>query len=105
MASLSRAKPPSPSTKMPLKKEILEKLPDYLKKEPEVKALLDYIEKQGIEAVEELVAYLKKERAEAEKWLEENKKRGGTMVKAFRNKSIQLKVLKKCEELVEMFLA
>lgn len=90
---------------MSLRTEILEKIPDYLKEEPECKTLLEYIKAQGIKTNEELSAYLKKEIAMVEEWLLENKKRGGTMVKSLRDKAVELGVLKKCEELAEKFLS
>jgi len=89
---------------MSLKNEILEKIPDYLKEEPEFKTLLEHVKVQNIKGNEELLDFLKKEIATVEKWLLENKRRGGTMVKSFRDKALRLRVLKKCEKLVGGFL-
>lgn len=89
---------------MGLKEEVLEKVPSHLKKEPEVKVLLDYIKKEGLKEKEELNNFLKKEIGLVEGWLEGNKRKGGTIVKELRDKAIHLKVLKKCEKLVCGFL-
>ena len=89
---------------MDLKKEILEKIPDYLKEEPEFKTLLEQIKVQNIKEKEEMLDFLKREIEKIEKWLMENKKHGGTMVKNFRDKVVQLDVLKKCKKMLGEFL-
>lgn len=89
---------------MGLKEEVLGKIPDHLKKEPEFKALLEHIKEKGLEEKEELLDFLRTEIKMVEKWLEENKRKGGRVVKDFRDKAVRLGVLKKCEELVGVFL-
>ncbi len=89
---------------MSLKKEILEKIPNYIKEEPEFKTLLEHVKAQEITKKEDLLIYLKKEITVMEKWMAENKGQGGTMVKSFRDKALRLGIFKKCEKLVGMFL-
>lgn len=86
-------------------KEKLAKIPEHIKKEPEFKFLNERIHEKGIGEGEELIGYLEKEIALVEKWLAENKRRGGTMVKELRDKAVHLGVLKKGRKLAEDFLA
>lgn len=89
---------------MTLKNEVLKKIPGYLKEEPEFKVLLEHIKKEEMKSKEELSNFLKKEINLVDEWIRENKKRGGTMVKNFRDKAVRLEILKKCEKLMGEFL-
>ncbi len=89
---------------MSLRKEILEKIPDDLKREPEVKTLLEHIELQKLKTKEELQAYLQREIREMERWIKEHKQDGETRVKEVRDKALRLGIFRKCEEITRNFL-
>jgi len=89
---------------MSLKKELLAAVPDNLKREPHLLALVEYIEREKIENKLHLASYLKKEISMAEQLIEQNKKSGATAVKLIRDKIVHLEVLKKCLGVTEEFL-
>lgn len=83
---------------------LLDKFPDDLKLEPEFKVILEHVRKKGIKEKKELRDFLWEEIDNLEKWIRENKRKGGTAVKDFRDKAMRLGILKKCEKLVQTFL-
>jgi len=89
---------------MPLKKEILEKWPQYAKEESHYNSLLEHIDRHNIKSKEHLRDFLKQQINLVEKWLEENQNSGSTMAKTLRNKVVELGFLKKCLKLVQEFL-
>ncbi len=89
---------------MPLKQDLLHKIPPHLHQQPHFLALCEYIKRHQIRDAEHLTNYLKQEIGLCEKWLQENKARGPTMVKSLRDKTVQLDVLKKCYGLAKEYL-
>ncbi len=89
---------------MPLKQELLKKVPQHLKEEPYFAALLDSIKENKIESKTHLAEFLHAEISRVEKWLEENKAQGATAVKTIRDKAIKLNVLRRCAKLTQEFL-
>lgn len=89
---------------MSLREEILKKVPISLKEGNELKMILEYVKKTKVKEIKKLEEHLKHEISKTEAWLSYNMKGGGTMIKAVRDKSIELKSLEKCLQLVKRHL-
>ncbi len=89
---------------MSLKKELLERVPSSLIDEPHFHALLDHIKDNEIKTKGHLTAFLLQNIHLNETWLNNYRRNGSAMMKTVRDKTIELRVLKKCFDLTQNFL-
>ena len=89
---------------MAFKQEILAKVPVSLHREPHVQALLENVKKHTIADNATLSRFLQQEIASAEQFLRQNKQTALGSVRFIKEKTVQLEMLRKCQQVARRYL-